>query len=135
MENEMKAVLTALASAALLVGAMSSISTPAAAQSHGGGFHGGGGGFHGGGFHGGGGFRGGGFHGSSGGFRGGSHDGGFRGGFHHHDRDGLGFVFGVPYGDDAFYDDDFYGYDDGSGPACGSWTWDAPSGRYNWVPC
>jgi hypothetical protein len=134
MENEMKAILAALASATLLAGAVSSISTPAAAQAHGGGFHGGGGGFHGGGFHGGGGFRGG-FHGSDGGLRGGGRDRGFRGGFHHHDRDGLGFVFGVPYGDDPFYYDDFYGYDDGSGPACGSWTWDAPSSRYVWVPC
>jgi hypothetical protein len=129
MEAEMKAIFAALASAALLAGTMSSISTPAAAQARGGG------GFHGGGFHGGGGFRGGGgFHGAAGGFRG----GGFRGG-HHRDHDGVGFVFGLPFGDPYYYDDpygydDAWSYDDGAS-ACGAWTWDDTRGRYVWIPC
>jgi hypothetical protein len=134
METQMKTIFAALASAALLAAPMASISTPAAAQAHGGGgFHGGGGGFHGGGgVHGGGGARGGGFRG--GGFHDGGHDRGFRGGRGR----GDGFVFlGLPYGD-PFYDDDLYGYDDpydNSSPSCGSWSWDASNARYDWIPC
>jgi hypothetical protein len=135
MEAEMKAIFAALASAVLMAGTMSSISTPVAAQMHGGGFHGGGG-SRGGGFRGGGGggFRAGGFHG------GGFHGGGFRGG-HHRDRDGgIGLLFGLPYGDPYYYDDpsyydDTYGYDDDASPACGSWSWDTTGGRYVWIPC
>ena len=126
----MKTIFAALASAALLAAPMASISTPAAAQAHGGGgFHGGGGGFHGGG-----GARGGGFRG--GGFQGGGHGRGFRGG-HDRDRDNGFFFFGLPYGD-AFYDDDLYGYDgayDDNAPSCGSWSWNAAQGRYDWIPC
>ena len=125
----MKTIFAALASAALLAAPMASISTPAAAQAHGGGgFHGGGGGFHGGGA------RGGGFRG--GGFQGGGHGRGFRGG-HDRDRDNGFFFFGLPYGD-AFYDDDLYGYDgayDDNAPSCGSWSWNAAQGRYDWIPC
>jgi hypothetical protein len=124
----MKAIFAALASAALLAAPMASISTPAAAQPHGGGVHGGGG------FHGGGG----GFHGA-GGFRGGGpHGGGFRGD-HHRDRDGgVGLYLGLPFGDPYDYDDadgyDAGSYDDGS-PACGSWYWDDARGRYEWISC
>ena len=124
----MKTIFAALASAALLAAPMASISTPAAAQAHGGGgFHGGGGGFHGGGGARGGGFRGGGFH-------DGGHDRGFRGGRGR--GDGI-FFLGLPYGD-PYYDDDLYGYDDpydNSSPSCGSWSWDAANARYDWVPC
>ena len=144
----MKTIVAALASAALLATPMASISTPAAAQPHGGGFHGRGGGLRGGdgGFHGGG-FRGaGGFHGA-GGFQGGDvHGDGFRGGHPRDRNDGTGLVVGLPFGDPYYYDDDLYGYYDGSdgydvesyddgAPACGSWAWDDPRGRYVWIPC
>jgi hypothetical protein len=128
MEAQMKAIFAALASAALLATPMASISTPAAAQPHGGGFRGGGG-----------------FHAAGGGVRGG---GGLRGRespsgeFHwgqHRDRDdGVGPIFGLPF-DDPYYYDDPYGYDvgsyDGASPACGSWSWDDARGRYEWIAC
>ena len=132
----MKAIFAALASAALLAAPMASISTPAAAQPHGGGgFHGGSGGFQGGrgGFHGAGGFRG-----------GASHGGGFRGGRNGGWDDGAGLILGLPYGEpyyddpSGYYDDpegyDVGSYDDGS-PACGSWSWDGARGRYEWIGC
>jgi hypothetical protein len=137
MEAQRGTIFVALASAVLLTAPLASISTPAIAQSHGGGFHGGGGFHSGGGFHGGGGFRGArGLHGA-GGFQGGdAHRDGFRGGGRH-DRDGV--IVGLPFGyyDDYYDDPDGYdvgSYDDGS-PACGSWSWDGARSRYVWIPC
>lgn len=121
----MKTIFAALASAALLAAPMASISTPAAAQIHGGGFHASAG------FRGGGGFHGG------GGFRGGSYGGGFRGG-QHRDR-GEGILFDAPFVDPYYFADPYY-YDDGeayddSSQSCGSWAWDAVHGGYVWIPC
>ncbi|HUO94041.1 MAG TPA: hypothetical protein VMU22_14035 [Rhizomicrobium sp.] len=119
------------------VGGVALTTSPALAQHHGGGFHGGGGGFHGGGggFHGRG-FHGGGFHGGAmggdfrgSGYAGGFHGGGysgyahgghghFRGGYWHGqwygpDWDGWA-IYGYPY-DYGYYDgcdywDYYYGY-------------------------
>ncbi len=127
----MKTILAALASAALLAMPMASISTPAAAQSHGGGFHGVGA-FRGGGSRG----PSGGFHGA-GGFHGGdSPRGGLRNGHRRGRDDGTGLIFGPSFGDPYDYDDPYDGgpYDYGSS-ACGSWFWDGARGRYQWIPC
>lgn len=136
----MKTIFAALASAVLLAAPMASISTPAAAQPHGGGSHAAGGFRGGAGFHGGGGFHG------AGGFNGGeAQRGGFRGGRNGGWDDGAGLILGLPYGE-PYYDDDPSGYyddpegydvgsyDDGS-PACGSWSWDGARGRYEWIAC
>lgn len=102
--------LLALASVGLL-------SPDVALAAHGGG--GGGGGGHGGGFGGGGGghmggFGGGGHMGGFGGGHGGGfggHGGGFHGGFHH-----GGFGPGIGYG--GYYDDPYYGYEEGEEGQC-----------------
>jgi hypothetical protein len=153
MKSVLKPIFAALAGASLLA-----VPVVASAQ-HGGGSHGGGGGFHGGGggFHGGGG----GFHGGGGGFHGGGfHGGGFHGGDFHgdgfhgggfHDRDhfrggfpivgGLGLGLALSGAYSGYYDDGPYGYyPDYVAPApppvaCGSWAWNAPAGRYDWIPC
>lgn len=152
----MKTLLTALASASLLVAPLAAGPAYASPQTHGGGGHASfrGAGAPGGGFRGGyrgAGFRGGGFRG--GGFRGGGWYGGypyFWGGAL------LGFGLGA-----AFFDPWWYGYPayagyygpygyadaypDGPPPApqaqaqtpqaCGSWVWDASQSKYNWVAC
>jgi hypothetical protein len=108
------------------------------------GLHGGGGGFHGGGPRGGGPGAGR----SAGGHHGGGHYGvGGRGGGSPYGFGpaALGFALGSAYGDAWDYGDpatDGYYADFGAeGPSpddyqtCGSWVWNAPYSRYDWVPC
>jgi hypothetical protein len=138
MKPLLKPIFAALAGASLLAAPVVASAQHTGGHA-GGGFHGGG--FHGGGFHGGG-FRGGGFH-------GGFHGHGFRGGVPFVGGLGLGLAFGAAaypwydYPDYGYYGPAYapdYAPDYAYGPpppaqACGSWSWNARSGRYDWIPC